>query len=113
MSKLVDKIEHYIAVSKDLGLDLPEELISKATEDLVPSIYQQDAETVSCTDSAELNTVKKNFLENKLGVDADDATMDTAIKKVCEAMGTSNRHKYRALFYALLAKEFGKESIYA
>ena len=113
MSKLVDKIEHYMAVSKDLGLDLSEELISKATEDLVPSIYQQDAETVSCSDSAELNTVKKNFLENKLGVDADDATMDTAIKKVCEAMGTSNRHKYRALFYALLAKEFGKESIYA
>ena len=112
MSKLVEKIEHYMAVSKELGLDLSEDLISKATEDLVPSIYQQDAETVSCSDSAELDTVKKNFLANKLGVDADDATMDTAIQKVCEAMGTSNRHKYRALFYALLAKEFGKESIY-
>ena len=113
MSKLVEKIEHYMAVSKELGLDLSEDLISKATEDLVPSIYKQDAETVSCSDSAELDTVKKNFLENKLGVDADDAAMDTAIKRVCEAMGTSNRHKYRALFYALLAKEFGKESVYA
>jgi hypothetical protein len=39
--------------------------------------------------------------------------MDAAIKKVCEAMGSSNRHKYRALFYALLTKEFGKESVYA
>jgi len=113
MSKLVEKIEHYMAVTKELGLDLSEDLISKATEDLVPSIYKQDAETVSCSDSAELDTVKKNFLENKLGVDADDATMDAAIKRVCEAMGTSNRHKYRALFYALLAKEFGKESVYA
>ena len=113
MSKLVDKIEHYMAVSKDLGLNLSEELISKATEDLVPSIYKQDAETVSCSDSAELDTVKKNFLEHKLGVDADDTTMDAAIKKVCEAMGTSNRHKYRALFYAMLAQEFGKESVYA
>ena len=113
MSKLVEKIEHYMAVTKELGLDLSEDLISKATEDLVPSIYKQDAETVSCSDSAELDTVKKNFLENKLGVDADDATMDAAIKKMCEAMGTSNRHKYRALFYALLAKEFGKESVYA
>ena len=113
MSKLVDKIEHYMAVSKELGLDLSEDLISKATEDLVPSIYKQDAETVSCSDSAELDTVKKNFLANKLNVDVDEATMDAAIKKVCESMGTSNRHKYRALFYALLAKEFGKESVYA
>jgi Protein of unknown function (DUF2853) len=112
MSKLVEKIEHYMAASKELGLDLSDDLIAKATEDLVPSIYKQDAETVSCTDSAELDTVKKNFLENKLGLEADDATMDRAIKKVCEAMGTSNRHKYRALFYALLAKEFGKESVY-
>ena len=113
MSKLVDKIEHYMAVSKELGLDLSEDLISKATEDLVPSIYKQDSETVSCSDSAELDTVKKNFLVNKLNVDVDEATMDAAIKKVCETMGASNRHKYRALFYALLAKEFGKESVYA
>jgi len=113
MSKLVEKIEHYMAVSKELGLDLSDDLIAKATEDLVPSIYKQDAETVSCSDSAELETVKKNFLENKLGLAADDATFDATIKKVCEAMGTSNKHKYRALFYALLAKEFGKESIYA
>jgi len=28
-------------------------------------------------------------------------------------MGTSNRNKYRALFYALLAKDFGKEEVYA
>ncbi|UPT77676.1 DUF2853 family protein [Sulfurovum sp. XGS-02] len=112
MSKLDEKVEHYVAVSKELGLGLSEDLISKVTAGLGPSIYQQDAETVSCSDSSELDTVKKNFLGNKLGVDVDDATLDAAIKKVCEAMGTSNRHKYRALFYALLAKEFGKESLY-
>jgi hypothetical protein len=78
----------------------------------VPAIYSHDSETVACSDSAELETVKKSFVKNKLGVNADDATVDTAIKKVCEAMGTSNRHKYRVLFYALLTKEFGKESIY-
>ena len=113
MSKLDEKVEHYIAVSKELGLSLSEDLIAKVAAGLGPSIYQQDAETVSCSDRAELDTVKKNFLGNKLGVDADDATLDAAITKVCEAMGTSNRHKYRALFYALLTKEFGKESLYA
>ncbi len=70
MSKLDEKIEHYIAASKELGLDLSDDLISKVTVGLGPSIYKQDAETVSCSDSSELDTVKKNFLENKLGVDA-------------------------------------------
>jgi len=113
MSKLDEKVEHYIAASKELGLNLSEDLISKVTAGLGPSIYKQDAETVSCSDSTELDTVKKNFLENKLGLAPDDAKFDAAIQKVCETMGTSNRHKYRALFYALLVKEFGKESIYA
>ena len=112
MSKLKGKIEHYIAASKKLGLDLSDNLLAKITEDLVPAIYSHDSETVACSDSGELETVKKSFVKNKLGVNADDVTVDAAIKKVCEAMGTSNRHKYRVLFYALLTKEFGKESIY-
>lgn len=113
MSKLDEKIEHYVGVSKELGLGLSDDLIGKVTEGLGPSIYKQDAETVSCSDQSELDTVKKNFLQNKLGVDAEDAALDAAIKRVCELMGTSNRNKYRALFYALLTKEFGKESLYS
>lgn len=113
MSKLNEKIEHYIAASKELGLGLADDLIGKITEDLVPAIYNHDSETVACSDSSELETIKKNFLKNKLGITDEDATLDAAIKKVCETMGTSNRHKYRPLFYALLAKEFGKESMYA
>jgi hypothetical protein len=113
MSKLKGKIEHYIAASNKLGLDLSDELIGNITEDLVPSVYSHDSETVACSDDAELETVKKDFLQKKLGIDADETTLDTAIKEVCEAMGTSNTHKYRALFYALLTKKFGRESVYA
>ena len=113
MSKRDEKIEQYCAANKELKLGLSEDLITKVTVGLGPSIYKKDAETVSCSDSSELDTVKKNFLRKKLGLDADDATLDAAIKGVCEAMGSSNRNKYRALFYALLAKEFGKESVYA
>ncbi len=113
MSKIDEKIGHYTAASKELKLDLSDDLIAKVTVGLGPSIYKHDAETVSCSDSSELDTVKKNFLQKKLGLSASDADLDAAIKKACEAMGSSNRHKYRALFYALLAKEFGKESVYA
>jgi len=113
MSKKVEKIALYSASAKELGLGLSDDLIIKITTGLGPSIYKNDAETVSCSDSSELETVKKNFLQNKLGLTSDDAELDSAIKKVCEKMGTSNRNKYRVLFYALLVKEFGKESVYA
>ncbi len=112
MSKLDDKIALYTEAAKKLGLGLDEGYIASVTKGLGPSIYNKDAETVSCSQASELETVKKNFAKKKLGV-TDDAAIDTAIKKVCEAMGSSNRNKYRALFYALLAKELGKESIYA
>jgi hypothetical protein len=112
MSLRDEKIAHYIEEAKKLGLDLSEDLIKKATIALGPVIYNKDSATVSCTQELELERLKKNFVKKKLGV-KDDAKIDAAIKKVCEAMGSSNRNKYRALFYALLAKELGKESIYA
>ncbi len=113
MSKRDDKIAQYMTEAKKLGLDVSNDLIEKVTIGLGPSIYKKDSETVSCSQSSELDTVKKNFLTKKLGLSLSDTEMDAAIKKVCEAMGTSNRNKYRALFYALLAKEFNKESVYA
>ena len=113
MSKRDDKIAQYVTEAKKLGLDVSNDLIEKVTIGLGPSIYKKDSETVSCSQSSELDTVKKNFLTKKLGLTLSDTEMDAAIKKVCEAMGTSNRNKYRALFYALLAKEFNKESVYA
>jgi len=112
MGKRDDKVEHYCAEAKKLGFSLTADLIEKVTVGLGPSIYKKDSETVSCSQSSELDTVKKNFLQKKLGLTASDAEMDAAIKKVCESMGSSNRHKYRALFYALLVKEFKKESVY-
>jgi hypothetical protein len=39
--------------------------------------------------------------------------LDDALKSVCEAMGSSNRNKYRVLFYAALVQKFGKQSVYA
>ena len=112
MSKLDEKIALYTKASNDLGLGLDEAFIATVTKGLGPSIHNKDAETVSCSDGSELETVKKNFLIKKLGLENSDK-LDEAIKAVCEKMGTSNRNKYRALFYALLAKEFGKESVYA
>lgn len=112
MSKLDEKIASYQEEAKKLGLDLDPQLIEKVTKGLGPSIYNKDAESIACSQPSELETVKKNFLQKKLGLE-DDAALDAAIQETCETMGSANKSKKRALFYALLVKKFGKESIYA
>ena len=112
MSKRDEKVELYLKSSNDIGLGLDREFIKKVAIGLGPSIYKKDAETVSCSDPSELERIRKNFLQKKLGLTQADDELDAAIKEVCQQMGSSNKSKYRALFYALLAKKFNKESIY-
>lgn len=79
-------------------------------KNLGPSIYRRDAELVSCSDPKELDTVRRNFLIKKLGIDASKGVLDAAIQDVCvELKGV--RTKYRATFYYALAKKFKKESV--
>ena len=42
----------------------------------------------------------------------DGKKLDDAMDKVVEIMGTSNKSKYRAVFYYLLVKELGQEKAY-
>ena len=111
MSKLDEKIALYESEMKKLGISFDAELLAKVTKGLGPSIYKKDAETVSGSDVKELATVRNNFLIKKLGL-SDDPKLDAAMEKAVEIMGKSNRNKYRAIFYYILVKEFGKESIY-
>ncbi len=111
MSKLEEKISAYQAEAKKLSLDISDDLIAKVTRALGPSIYNKDSEGIACSQKGELETVK-NYMRKKFGL-SDDSAMDAAIQEVCEKMGSKNPSKKRALFYALLAKKFGKESVYA
>ena len=111
MSKLTDLIATYQSDNESLGLGLDSALVEAVAKGLGPSIYNDDSSRVSCTDQTEMDRVKTNFLINKLGL-TDGPELDAAIKEVCEAMGTSNRNKYRTLFYASLVKKFSKESVY-
>lgn len=111
MSKLTELVALYQDENSSLGLGLDNALVEAVAKGLGPSIYNDDSARVSCSDQSEMDRVKANFLIKKLGL-ADGPNLDAAIKEVCEAMGTSNRSKYRALFYAALVKKFGKESVY-
>lgn len=112
MSKFAEAINNYKAQVADLKLDISEDLLTKVAKGLGPSIYNADSSKVSGSDKTELDRVKTNYLIKKLGL-ADGPELDAAIAEVMEKMGSGNRNKYRAVVYAMLAKKFGKESIYA
>jgi hypothetical protein len=112
MSKLEEKINFYFTKMKEIDTDFNTELLEKITRSLVPSIFNKDAETVSCSNDKELQTVKNSFLRKKLGIE-DVNAIENAVQEICEKMGKSNRNKYRVLFYYFLVKKFGKEDIYS
>lgn len=112
MSKRDELIEKYAADLKEkCGVTADMDLLTKVTVGLGPSIYNDDAATVSGSDDSELATVKTNFLIKKLGL-SDGPALDEGIAKVMAQYGQSNRNKYRAVVYYLLTKHFGRESAY-
>ena len=112
MSKRDDLIVKYAADLKEKCKVTPDmDFLTKVTIGCGPSIYNRDASTVSASDKSELETVKKNFLIKKLGL-SDGPALDEAINAVMDQYGRSERSKYRAVVYYLLAKHFKKESVY-
>ncbi|MFC7291886.1 DUF2853 family protein [Hirschia litorea] len=112
MSKRDDLITKYAADLKEkCGVTPDMDFLTKVTIGCGPSIYNKDSSTVSATDPNEIATVKNNFLIKKLGL-KDGPDLDTAINAVIEQYGKSERNKFRAVIYYLLAKHFKKEAIY-
>lgn len=112
MSARAEKIALYAKDMEDkLGMKPDMDFLTKVVIGCGPSIYNKDAETIAGSDQSELDTVKNNFLIKKLGLSASDK-LDEAIADVMEKYGKSNRNKYRAVVYYMLAKHFKKESVY-
>lgn len=112
MSKRDELIAKYAADLKDkCGVKPDMDLLTKVTIGCGPSIYNRDASTVSSSDDKECETVKKNFINKKLGV-TDAAKADAALNKAMDTYGRSTKNKYRAVVYYLITKELKKESVY-
>ncbi len=114
MSKFDDALVRYHSEMNDkIGMkDVDADLLRAITKSLGPSIYNEDSSRVSCSDKTELDRVKKNFLIKKLGME-DGPELDAALKQACQDIGSSNRNKFRAIFYYILVKNLGKESVFA
>jgi hypothetical protein len=105
IAQYADDLKNKCGVSPDMAL------LTKVTIGCGPSIYDADACTVATSQPSELETVKNNFLIKKLGL-KDGPELMSAIEKVAETYGKSERNKYRPVFYYMLTKHFGKEAVY-
>ena len=113
MSKRDELIAKYADDLKNkCGMDADMDLLTAVTIGCGPSIYNDDSSTVASSQESELETVKNNFLIKKLGL-ADGPDLDAGIQKAVDTYGASERNKYRAVFYYMLVKHFGKESVYS
>ncbi|MEL6623371.1 MAG: DUF2853 family protein [Pseudomonadota bacterium] len=89
-------------------VDNPDEAkIATIVKHLGIALRSKDASLVSCSSKDELARVRDSYCKKKLACSDDDATLDAAIKDVCETMKGDQR-KHRVIFYYLLADKLGK-----
>jgi len=94
--------EKFAADMEEMGLHYHRPKVDAIINYLGPAIHSADASLVACSDKKETDYIKKEFLVGKLGLDANDDRLDTAIEKACDLMGHDNRHKTRITFYYML-----------
>ena len=112
MSKLDGLLEKCEAQLKATGVNASNELLRAVTKGLGPSVYNRDGLLVAARDKSELDRIRKNFIEKKLGV-KDEAEAEAAIDYAIEKIGPSNRNKMRPVFYTLIVTKLGKQSHYS
>jgi hypothetical protein len=86
--------------------DINRPLLLNIAQGLGTAIFHPDASIVACSDKGERSRVKEKFLGEVLHL-TDDKVNEEAVAAVCKQMGTSNRRKFRVVFYYLLTEYFG------
>lgn len=108
MSDVQEKIaklkDQAVSQLEELGVEnLDHELLDTLAGRLKLVINNKDALSVAGTDESELETVRRNFAEKKLGVEDKEKGM-AAVRAVAEKM-SSIRMKNRVAFYYLVQQE--------
>lgn len=110
MSKFDDAVEKAKNQLEDLGTSVDHDLLKAVAKGLGPALYNKDAALVSVTSNTEMETLRRNFVMNKLGISSEEEAKK-ACEDVAEKMDGINR-KHRLSFYYLLVDHLGKESVY-
>jgi len=110
MSELNEKLAKFKAealsqLEKAGEKEIDDALLSKLVNNLKLVIDNKDALSVAGTDPKELDTVRRNFLVKKLGIDDEEkgkAICNDVVKRMSDS-----RLKNRAAFYYLCQKTAG------
>lgn len=106
-----EKIAKYTAdIEKYSDVKINKKLVTKLAQRLASTMAKKDSSAVACGDEKELETVRRNFIKAKLGVDSLEKGR-SAMEAVCLIMKKS-RNKSRITFYYLLAVELKKATAY-
>lgn len=98
-------MDHLADVKKFAKKPVNEAALAAMSKAYALVMSKPDTRYVACTDPAELERVRENFLKKKLGLKGTD--LDAAIKATCEHMKADST-KSRLTFYYLLAEHYGK-----
>lgn len=101
--KCCDDISKYTKVN--------EKLVTEMLKSYRLVMSKRDTRLVACGDPKELITVRKNFLQKKLGLKKTDDQLDKMIADVCEKMKAS-RQKQRLTFYYLLTEAARSKKVF-
>jgi len=108
----MSNVEEYKAAVVRYNPDAEETVIAGIVKQHEIALRSKDASLVSCSSKDELARVRDSWLRKKMGLSEDDATLDAAIKDVCETM-KADRRKQRVTFYYLLLQKFNKTDMFA
>ena len=108
MSELDEKLaklkDQAVSQLNECGVsDIDNDLLDKLVGNLRLIVDNKDALLVSGTDPSELETVRKNFVVKKLGIEDKDKAM-SGIQAVADKM-SGIRMKNRAAFYYMVQKQ--------
>lgn len=101
LAKLKEQAENQLSKCGVSNID--DALLSKLVNNLRLIVDNKDALLVSGSDPSELETVRKNFVVKKLGINDKDQAMN-AINAVASEM-SSVKMKNRAAFYYMVQKK--------
>ncbi len=104
LAAVISKAEEQISACGVSNID--NALVSDIAGRFKMMLGNKDAMLVSGGDPAELETVRKNFVEKKLGVEDKDKGM-AAVQAVADKM-SDIKMKNRVAFYYMVQKELGK-----
>ena len=102
-------MDHLADVKKFAKKPLNEAAFAGMAKSYALVMSKPDTRYVACSDAAELERVRENFLKKKLGLKSAD--LDASLKAICEHM-KADRTKSRLTFYYLLAEHHGKLDLF-